>query len=62
MQLVLLFLSCKQKNDNSELSESISTEARDTILNPDEEKIKATINELLFAAGNYNLVALDSMM
>jgi hypothetical protein len=57
-----LVLSCKQKNDNSELSKNIPTEAKDTTLNPDEEKIKATVNELLFAAGNYNIVALDSMM
>lgn len=60
--IATLVLSCKQKNVKSELSENIPTEAKDTILNPDEEKIKATINELLFAAGNYNIVALDSMM
>ncbi len=57
-----LVLSCKQKHDNSELSENIPAEAKDAILNPDMEKIKATVNKLLFAAGNYNIVALDSMM
>ncbi len=56
------FLSCKQQNDNSELSKNVHIETKETELNPDEVKIKKTINELLFAAGNYNLVALDSMM
>jgi hypothetical protein len=55
-------LSCKQENDNSESSKNVPTETKVAELNPDEEKIKATINELLFAAGNYNIAALDSMM
>ena len=55
-------ISCKQEKDNPELSENIPTETKVTELNPDEEKIKTTINELLFNAGNYNVLALDSMM
>ena len=57
-----LTVSCKRENENSTLSKNVPTEAKDTILNQEEEKIKATINKLLFAAGNYNIIALDSMM
>jgi len=55
-------ISCKPEKDNSELSKNIPTETKVTELNPDEEKIKTTINELLFNAGNYNVSALDSMV
>ena len=55
-------LSCKQKKNNSEVSEIVPTETKVTEYNPDEEKIKTTINELLFNAGNYNVLVLDSMM
>ncbi|MGB5318590.1 nuclear transport factor 2 family protein [Eudoraea sp.] len=60
--IVAFVLSCKQENENSELSENAPTETKDSIFNQDEGKIKTTINELLFAAGNYNIEALDSMM
>ena len=55
-------LGCKQENENSQSSENVPAESKVKVLNPDEEKIKATINELLFAAGNYNIVVLDSMI
>jgi len=55
-------ISCKQEKDNSELSKNVPIETNVTELNPDEEKIKTTINELLFNAGNYNVSALDSMV
>lgn len=55
-------LSCKQENDNSELSKNVSAETNETELNKDEVKIKKTINELLFHAGNYNIAALDPMI
>ncbi|WP_338359042.1 hypothetical protein [Yeosuana marina] len=49
-------LSCKQEKDISKLSKNVPTETKQTELNPDEEKIKTTINELLFNAGNYNVL------
>ncbi len=55
-------ISCKQENDNSELSRNVPTETKTAELNLGEEKIKTAINELLLAAGNYNILALDSMM
>jgi len=55
-------ISCKQENENSKLSENVPTETRVTVLNPDEENIKAIVNTLLFNAGNYNVKALDSMV
>lgn len=55
-------VSCKIKNDNSELSKNTPSETEVPELNPEDEKIKETINDLLFAAGNYNIVALDSMV
>lgn len=55
-------LSCKQEKDISELSKNVPTKTKQTELNPDEEIIKTTINELLFNAGNYNVLALDAMM
>jgi hypothetical protein len=67
--IILLFIifaaiivSCKPKNDNSELTQNATVEIKAPELNQDEENIKVIINELLFAAGNYNLIALDSMV
>ena len=54
--------SCKPRNDNSELSKNTTIETKGPELNPEDDKIKETINELLFAAGNYNIVALDTMV
>lgn len=56
------FVSCKPKNDHSEVSQNTVTETKTTELNEDEEHIKATINRLLFNSGNYNIAALDSMI
>lgn len=58
----LLILSCKQENKDSKLSENISAETKDKVLNPDEENIKTIVNKLLFNAGNYNIKALRSMV
>lgn len=55
-------VSCKPKNDNSQLSQNATTEIKTPELNQDEENIKATVNTLLFNAGNYNIIALDSMV
>ena len=60
--IVTLIISCKQKSSNPGFVENVPPETISAELNPEEEKIKATINDLLFAAGNYNIVALDSMM
>ena len=62
ISFINIVISCKQEKDNSELSKNVPTETKATELNPDEEKIKTTINELLFNAGNYNVSALNSMV
>ncbi|WP_241480675.1 ester cyclase [Psychroserpens mesophilus] len=55
-------ISCKQEKDSSVLSKNVPTVSKVTELNPDEEEIKTTINELLFNAGNYNVSALKTMV
>ena len=55
-------VSCKPKNDNSQLSQNATTKIKAPERNQDEENIKATVNTLLFNAGNYNIIALDSMV
>ena len=62
MAIGTFVLSCKQEKNNSHLSEIVSTKTTATEHNLDEEEIKAVINELLFNAGNYNVLALDPMM
>jgi len=58
----IFVLSCKQENENSELSKNVAKATKEAELSPDEEKIKATISELLFHAGNYNIAEIDAMM
>lgn len=60
--LSIFISSCTPKNDKSELSKKAISETKTSMPNPDEEEIKAAINKLLFAAGNYNIQALDSMV
>jgi hypothetical protein len=58
----MIVVSCKPKSDNSQFSQNATTETKTSELIQDEEDIKATINTLLAHAGNYNIIALDSMM
>ncbi len=60
--LSICIISCKSKHDNSELTEKVASELKKSTLNPDEEEIKATVEKLLFAAGNYNIEDLDDMV
>lgn len=62
LALSVFIFSCKPKSNKSELSENATTEINAPELNQDEENIKATINTLLLNAGNYNIIALDSMV
>lgn len=55
-------VGCKSSHDKTELSQNNNNANTAAQLNPQEEEIKATIDALLFAAGNYNIEALDSMI
>jgi len=58
----IFIISCKPKSDKVEVSEKATLETKTSTLNPNEEEIKAAVKELLFAAGNYNIEDLDSMV
>ncbi len=60
--LSICIISCKSKHDKSELTKKVASEITKSTLNPDEEEIKATVEKLLFAAGNYNIEDLDDMV
>jgi hypothetical protein len=62
LALSIFIFSCKPKSNKSELSENATTEIKAVEVNQDEENIKATIDTLLFNAGNYDIIALDSMV
>lgn len=62
--LIVLFvtvISCKTENDKPELPVINATEKKESSPDAQEEEIKASIEDLLFAAGNYDVAVLDSM-
>ena len=62
--LLVLFItgmSCKKANDKPELPVKNVTETKESLPDAQEEEIKTSIEDLLFAAGNYNVAVLDSM-
>ena len=58
----IFIFGCQSNQDKNELSETIVSETKESTTNPEEAAIKATVEELLFAAGNYNIEALDDMI
>lgn len=58
----VIIISCKPKSDKSGLLEKTISEIKTSTPNPEEEEIKATVEDLLFAAGNYNIEDLDFMV
>ena len=60
--LAIFFTSCQSNQEKSETNENIIAKTEETTPNPEEEEIKTVIEELLFAAGNYNIEALDEMV
>ena len=58
----LFITACQSNLDKSGVNENITTETEETTPDPEEEEIKATVEKLLFAAGNYNIEALDDMV
>ena len=57
----ILLISCKPKNDKSEVSEKTTT-PQETTWTPTQEAVKATVERFLFVAGHYNLEAMKEMM
>ena len=58
----IFIFGCQSNQDKNELSETIVSETKEPTTNPEEAAIKVTVEELLFAAGNYNIEALDAMV
>ncbi len=60
--LSICIISCKVKSDKAELTEKTASEIKKSALNSDAEEIKAAVEKLLIAAGNYNIEELDDMI
>jgi hypothetical protein len=60
--LGICIISCESKSDKSELTEKDISEIKKPTLNAEKEEIKTAVENLLFAAGNYNIKALDDMV
>ncbi|MCX7550506.1 ester cyclase [Xanthomarina sp. F2636L] len=63
--LIVLFvcsISCKPKNNKSEVSEKSTSEIKKAIPNPEEEELKAIVEKLLFAVGNSDFQTLESIV
>lgn len=58
----ILLISCQPKHGNPELNENVAIDKKKSSLTQEEEEVKATVERLLFAAGNFNLEALDDMV
>ena len=65
LSLVLLsifVISCQSKKEKPNLTEKVASNEKSATLNPEEEDIKATVEKLLIASGNYNVEDLDNMV
>ncbi len=60
--LLIFIISCQSKQNNIEPTPNMAS--NESVLKPDpeEEEIKATVEKLLIAAGNYNIEDLDDMV
>jgi len=58
--LSFLIVSCQFNQDNTEISEGITSETIDSVSTAEEEII-ATVENILRAAGNYNIEELDNL-
>ena len=57
-----LFFSCQSNQDQTNLPEKVSEAQEETILNPEEQEIKALVEKLLMLVGNSDFQALDSII
>ena len=60
--LCLCIISCQSNKKKPDLIEKATSLQKEIIPNLDEEEIKVAVEELLFAAGNYNIKDLDIMV
>ena len=60
--LAMFFTACQSNQDKTGVAEKIASETKEAIPDPEEKEIKAAVEELLFAAGNYNIEVLDDMI
>tara|TARA_R110001583_G_scaffold76899_4_gene209983 strand:- start:162 stop:1094 length:933 start_codon:yes stop_codon:yes gene_type:complete len=56
-----LFISCQSNQDKTKLTERVVEELKEKILNTEEQEIIAVVENILRAAGNYNIVELDNL-
>lgn len=64
LSLVLLsifIISCQSNQDKPDLTEKLVSDKKESTVNAEEEEIKAIVERLLIAAGNYNIEDLDDM-
>lgn len=60
--LAIFITACQSSQDKSGMNENITTKTEKSTPNPEEEEIKAAVEKLLFAAGNYNIEVLDEIV
>ncbi len=60
--MFILLISCQSKQGTPELNENVASDKKPSTLTQEEEEVKAAVERLLMAAGNYNLEALDDMV
>ena len=60
--LSVLSFSCQSNKDKPELTEKPTEDKKESVLNPEEQEIKAIVEKLLMLAGNADFQALDSII
>ena len=60
--MFILLISCQSKQGTPELNENVASDKKPSTLTQEEEEVKAAVERLLMAAGNYNLEALNDMV
>ena len=60
--LSIFILSCQSNKDKPELTEKPTEDKKESVLNPEEQEIKALVEKLLMLVGNSDFQALDSII
>lgn len=60
--LFSLFISCQSNQDKTKMTEMVTEAQQEKILNPEQEEVKAKVEQLLMFAGNSDFQALDSIV
>ena len=60
--ITMIMVACQSNKDKTKVTESIISKTKKPTSNTQEEEVKAIVEKLLFAAGNYNIEGLDEMI